>query len=116
MTLKSAFLGCGPRARAHARAYPQVTKGQIAAICDLNEERLQSFGFGVHRTTGEEQTILAAVGSARSEVDPRELRLLPGVREVMRVAQPFKLVNRMFHPAGSVVTWAACGSAATRSW
>jgi len=49
MTLKSAFLGCGPRARAHARAYSQVTKGQIAAICDLNGERLHSFGdeFGI---------------------------------------------------------------------
>jgi predicted dehydrogenase len=51
MTQKSAFLGCGPRARAHARAYSQVTKGQIAAICDLDEERLHSFGeeFGIER-------------------------------------------------------------------
>jgi predicted dehydrogenase len=49
MTLKSAFLGCGPRARKHAQAYELVTKGQMAAICDLDEERLQAFGddFGV---------------------------------------------------------------------
>jgi predicted dehydrogenase len=44
VTLKSAFLGCGPRARKHAQAYELVTKGQIAAICDLDEERLQAFG------------------------------------------------------------------------
>ena len=51
MTLKSAFLGCGPRARKHAQAYPLVTKGQIAAICDLDEERLHAFGndFGIER-------------------------------------------------------------------
>ncbi len=50
--LKSAFLGCGPRARQHALAYKLVTKGQLAAICDLDEERLQAFGdeFGIeHR-------------------------------------------------------------------
>lgn len=41
---KCAFLGCGPRARAHARAYREVTRGAIAAICDLDEERLAGFG------------------------------------------------------------------------
>ena len=51
MALKSAFLGCGPRARQHALAYKGVTQGQPAAICDMNEERLQAFGqeFGIDR-------------------------------------------------------------------
>jgi len=46
---KCAFLGCGPRARGHARAYKHVTRGKIAAICDLDEKRLNDFGeeFGV---------------------------------------------------------------------
>lgn len=46
---KCAFLGCGPRARGHARAYQHVTRGTIAAICDLDEKRLNDFGdeFGV---------------------------------------------------------------------
>jgi predicted dehydrogenase len=46
---KCAFLGCGPRARGHARAYKDVKRGQIAAICDLDEKRLNDFGdeFGV---------------------------------------------------------------------
>jgi predicted dehydrogenase len=42
--MKAAFLGCGPRARRHADAYELVTKGKLAAICDMNEERLHSFG------------------------------------------------------------------------
>ncbi len=48
---RSAFLGCGGRARGHARAYANITRGQMVAICDLNEERLESFGseFGVER-------------------------------------------------------------------
>ncbi len=47
--MKSAFLGCGGRARGHANAYRHVKKGQMVALCDMNEERLQSFGddFGV---------------------------------------------------------------------
>ena len=46
---KSCFLGCGPRARGHASAYQYVKNGRIAALCDLNEERLHAFGqdFGV---------------------------------------------------------------------
>jgi predicted dehydrogenase len=46
---RSAFLGCGGRARGHARAYSEITRGQMVAICDLNEERLKSFGdeFGI---------------------------------------------------------------------
>ena len=41
---KSAFLGCGGRARAHASAYRFVKGGKIGAICDMNEELLNKFG------------------------------------------------------------------------
>jgi len=48
---KAAFLGCGPRARQHAEAYPHVKKGRISAVCDMDEERLNSFGddFGIEK-------------------------------------------------------------------
>ncbi len=48
---KSAILGCRGRARGHARAYEHVKRGKIAAICDLNEELLNSFGeeFGIQK-------------------------------------------------------------------
>jgi len=47
--MKSVCLGCGGRARGHADAYRFVKKGKLAAICDMNEERLKSFGdnFGI---------------------------------------------------------------------
>lgn len=46
---KCAFLGCGPRARGHARAYKDVKRGKIVAICDLDDKRRNDFGdeFGV---------------------------------------------------------------------
>lgn len=44
MTYRSAFLGCGGRAQGHAKAYSLISRGEIVALCDLNEERLNSFG------------------------------------------------------------------------
>ena len=41
---KCAFLGCGPRARRHAAAYQYVERGQMVAVCDMDEERLAEFG------------------------------------------------------------------------
>jgi len=48
---KSAFLGCGGRARGHAHAYQFVKKGKGVAVCDMNEERLESFSkdFGIEK-------------------------------------------------------------------
>ena len=46
---KAAMLGCGGRARGHADAYRFVKRGKLAAICDMNKERLNTFGdeFGI---------------------------------------------------------------------
>ena len=41
---KCAILGCGGRARAHAKAYESITRGKVAAICDMAEEQLHEFG------------------------------------------------------------------------
>ena len=48
---KSAFLGCGGRARGHADAYRFVKKGKGVAVCDMNEERLNAFSkdFGIEK-------------------------------------------------------------------
>jgi predicted dehydrogenase len=42
--VRSALLGCGPRARGHARAYRPIERGEIVAICDRDETLLGSFG------------------------------------------------------------------------
>ena len=41
---KSAFLGCGGRARGHPHAYQHVKGSEIGAICDMNEQLLNDFG------------------------------------------------------------------------
>jgi len=48
---KSAFLGCGGRSRGHANAYKHVKNGKLVAICDMNEERLNTAGeaYGIEK-------------------------------------------------------------------
>src|SRR5437868_2107685 len=65
-------------------------------------EHLIRMGFSVHRTTGERQTVLAAVG-ARVDFDTRNLEVLSGVQEVHRISAPYKLAGRSFRPEGTVI-------------
>src|SRR6266566_9878121 len=65
-------------------------------------EHLIQMGFSVHRTTGERQTVLAAVG-ARADFDTRNLEVLSGVMEVHRISAPYKLAGRSFRPQGTII-------------
>jgi len=56
----------------------------------------------VHRSTGESQTVIGAVG-VHPDFDPRDIEVLDGVREVVRITQPYKLASRAFRPEGTVV-------------
>jgi len=67
-------------------------------------EHLIRMGFSVHRTTGERQTVLAAVG-ARIDFDTRNLEVLAGVEHVHRISAPYKLAGRSFRPQGTLVNF-----------
>lgn len=64
--------------------------------------KLESLGFRVHRVDGVNQTILGAIGDKRG-IDPRELAILPGVREVVEITKPYKLASREFKSEDSVI-------------
>jgi 3-deoxy-7-phosphoheptulonate synthase len=70
---------------------------QIQAVID----RLIQMGFDVHRSTGASHTVLGAVGGA--PVDPRDVELLEGVREVVKISASYKLASRAFKPDGTVI-------------
>jgi 3-deoxy-7-phosphoheptulonate synthase len=69
-------------------------------------EALVEVGYDVHRSTGVSHTVLGAVGVPRVPVDPQALELLPGVREVVKISEPYKLVGRTFKAADTVVDMA----------
>ncbi|MBN2092383.1 3-deoxy-7-phosphoheptulonate synthase [candidate division KSB1 bacterium] len=64
--------------------------------------KLETLGFQVHRSDGVNQTILGAVGEKRG-IDIRDIELLPGVREVVQITKPYKLVSREFHPDPTII-------------
>src|SRR5580765_6985376 len=65
-------------------------------------DRLVSMGFDIHRSTGASQTVLGAVG-VPPDFDPRDVEVLDGVREVVRITQPYKLASRAFRSQGTIV-------------
>jgi len=76
---------------------PGTTEKQIENIIRV----LNEHGFDVHRSTGVQQTVLGAIG-VHPEFDHRQIELLPGVAEVLRVTEQYKLASRAFKREGSV--------------
>src|SRR5436190_2148297 len=74
-----------------------ASEEQIQNVID----RLVQMGFDVHRSTGAAHTVLGAVGGA--PVDPRDIELLEGVREVIKISASYKLASRAFKPDGTIV-------------
>jgi 3-deoxy-7-phosphoheptulonate synthase len=66
-------------------------------------ETLVEVGYDVHRSTGVTHTVLGAVGVPRQPLDSTQIELIPGVREVVRISEPYKLVGRTFKSADTVV-------------
>ncbi|MGA8263708.1 MAG: 3-deoxy-7-phosphoheptulonate synthase, partial [Ignavibacteriaceae bacterium] len=59
-------------------------------------KHLEEYKFSVHKSTGEEQVVLGAIG-VQPNFDIRKVKILDGVAEVYRITEPFKLASRSFH-------------------
>lgn len=77
---------------------PNAPQDEVDAVT----ARLVEKGYDVHRSTGVERTVLGAVGHVQNS-DPRFFEDMPGVFEVVRISEPFKLAGRTFQPHDSVV-------------
>ncbi len=75
-----------------------ATEKQVQQVID----RLIADGFDVHRSTGVERTVLGVVGG--KIVDTRDYELLDGVKEVVRITQPYKLCSRAFRQEGTIIS------------
>ncbi|MGA2628692.1 MAG: 3-deoxy-7-phosphoheptulonate synthase [Terriglobia bacterium] len=76
-----------------------ATEEQVQRVIN----KLMDMGFDIHRSTGARQTVLGAVG-AKIDFDTRDIELLGGVAEVLRISAPYKLASRHFRPEGSVIS------------
>lgn len=77
---------------------PEASEAQIEAVA----ERLNAYGFEVHRSSGARQSVLGAIG-AQPDFDARHLRGLEGVAEVLRITSPYKLSSRAWQAEDTVV-------------
>jgi 3-deoxy-7-phosphoheptulonate synthase len=76
----------------------QATAEQVDEVV----ETIKRMGLAAHPMPGPTRTAIGITGNS-SSVDPRSLEVLPGVRELIRVTQPYKLASREMHPDDSVV-------------
>jgi len=75
-----------------------ATEDQIQRVI----HKLSDLGFDVHRSTGVTRTVLGAIGD-KTGIDVRDIEVLPGVREVIPITEPYKLASRTFKPEDTVV-------------
>ncbi len=75
----------------------RVSDGEVEAVIS----QLVELGMDVHRSTGAARVVLGVVGSGK--VDPRLIELMPGVHEVLRITEPYKLASRTFKPDDTII-------------
>lgn len=72
-------------------------KAQVTEVITFIKKR----GFDAHVSEGELHTVIGAVGGKL--IDPRDIELIEGVKEVIRITSPYKLVSRVFQKQDTVV-------------
>ncbi|AMV71458.1 3-deoxy-7-phosphoheptulonate synthase [Desulfuromonas carbonis] len=75
-----------------------ATPEQIQAVI----ETVTAAGLQAEPIPGSQRTAIGVLGN-QGPVDDTAIRELPGVREIIHVSKPYKLVSRDFHPQPTVV-------------
>ena len=65
-------------------------------------EKLSELGFDAHISRGVERTVIGVIGT-NTDLDERDLEVLPGVHEVHRISEPYKLVSRGFKSEDTII-------------
>ncbi len=76
---------------------PATAEEKIQNVINYIKER----GFDAHVSRGADHTVIGAVG--RKVIDKRDIELLDGVSEVIRISSPYKLVSRTFKPDDTII-------------
>ena len=72
-----------------------ASEQQVFAV----EDKLVRLGFDIHVSNGVRHTVLGAVGGRI--IDTRDIEVMEGVKEVLRISAPYKLASRAFRPEGT---------------
>lgn len=90
---------------------PEASSAAVESVIAF----LVGAGFDVHRSSGHERTILGVVGDVTSN-DVSVVSELPGVAQVVRVSEPFRLASKRFRQRPTVIEgpWGSIGG--ERPW
>jgi 3-deoxy-7-phosphoheptulonate synthase len=77
-----------------------ATAEDVRAVC----EKVESLGYRAHPLPGAERTAIGITGN-KGEIEPGALEEMPGVRELIRVTKPYKLVSRDSKEDNTVVSF-----------
>lgn len=66
------------------------------------KKAVEAMGFSAESIPGSERTAIGVLGN-EGYVEEARIRDLPGVREIIHVSKPYKLISRDFHPQATVV-------------
>ena len=77
-----------------------ATAEDVRAVC----EKVESLGYRAHPLPGAERTAIGITGN-KGEIEPGTLEEMPGVRELIRVTKPYKLVSRDIKQDNTVVSF-----------
>jgi len=77
---------------------PDASEDSISKVADL----IKSKGFDAHISKGEINTVIGAVGGKAIQ-DRRDIEVMDGVQEVIRITSSYKLASRMFKSEDTVI-------------
>jgi 3-deoxy-7-phosphoheptulonate synthase len=77
-----------------------ATADEVRAVC----EKIESLGYRAHPLPGAERTAIGITGN-KGEIEPGTLDEMPGVRELIRVTKPYKLVSRDIKEDNTVISF-----------
>ncbi len=77
---------------------PDANDIQIKIISNM----IKDFGLDVHIIKGETCIIIGIIGDT-TKIDEGAIELLDGVDRIIHIQEPFKKVNRKFHPNNSII-------------
>jgi len=76
---------------------PEASEACIQKVIEFVKKQ----GFDTHISKGEVQTVIGCVGG--KTIDKRDIELLPGVREVIKITSSYKLASRTFKPTDTII-------------
>lgn len=80
-----------------------IIMAQGATQDEIDKVRIfiEKKGFAAHISVGEVHTVIGAVGG--KVIDPRDIELLDGVKEVIKITSNYKLASRVFQSEDTVI-------------